>query len=241
MNNLPLYVYIVFGLVFLLALWLFSRAIPGSRTPLLIIVVLALIQSALGLAGFYNNAEVLTMRFPLLVAPALVSGVLCFLTRGGRVFIDSLEIAQLTLFHVIRVGVEIVLLWLFMYQAVPRAMSFEGRNFDVLSGLTAPVVYYFGFVKSRLSARVMILWNIICILLLLNVVSSAFLSLPARYQAFGFEQPNIAVGFFPFLLLPSVLVPLVLFSHAATIRQLINFASSNGRDKRIVREDQASR
>jgi hypothetical protein len=122
---------------------------------------------------------------------------------------------------VIRIGVEIGLLSLSIHEAIPKAMSFEGRNFDILSGLTAPLVYYFGFVKHRMGRKALILWNVVCVLLLLNVVSSAFLSLPGRFQQFGFERPNIGVGYFPFLLLPAILVPLVLFAHAATIRQLV--------------------
>jgi hypothetical protein len=100
-------------------------------------------------------------------------------------------------------------------------MTFEGANFDILSGLSAPLIYYFGFVEKRLGKPVLIAWNIVCILLLLNVVRIAALSLPARFHQFGFEQPNIAVGYFPFLLLPSCLVPLVLFSNLAAIRQLM--------------------
>ena len=127
----------------------------------------------------------------------------------------------LTIFHVIRIPVEIVLFWLFVYKTIPQAMSFEGRNFDILSGLSAPLVYYLGFIKKQLNKPVLIAWNIICIGLLLNVVSSAVLSLPGRFQQFGFEQPNTAVGYFPYLLLPAVLVPLALFANAAVIRQLL--------------------
>lgn len=222
MEHLPGYVYGTFGVVFLIAIWLFLRAARFSRAAVTVILLLAIIQSVAGLAGFYDNVDTLSFRFPLLVFPSLGIGLLLFLMPGGRAFIDSLDIAALTLMHVFRVGVEIVLLWLFMHHAIPKAMSFEGRNFDVLSGLSAPIVYYLGFVSARfrLSRTVMIAWNIVCVLLLLNVVSSAFLSLPARFERFGFEQPNIAVGYFPFLLLPSILVPMVLFSHAATIRRL---------------------
>jgi hypothetical protein len=113
------------------------------------------------------------------------------------------------------------LFWLFVHNTIPRAMTFEGRNFDILSGLSAPLVYYFGFVKQKLNHTILIVWNAGCIFLLLNVVVSAALSLPERFQSFGFEQPNIAVGYFPFLLLPAILVPLVLFSNAAAIRQLV--------------------
>ena len=144
-----------------------------------------------------------------------------FFTRRGKAFIDSLDIKTLTLLHTVRIPVEIILLCLFLQQAIPQAMTFEGRNFDILSGISAPLIYYFGFIKKQLSNTVMIIWNVICILLLLNVVSSAILSLPARFNNFGFEQPNIAVGYFPFLLLPAVLVPMVLFANAASIRQLL--------------------
>jgi hypothetical protein len=128
---------------------------------------------------------------------------------------------MLTLLHVIRIPVELVLFWLFVRHTVPEAMTFHGRNFDILSGISAPFIYYFGFVKKRLSNKVIIAWNLICLALLLNVVSAAVLSLPDRFAQFGFEQPNIALGYFPFVLLPAGLVPLVMLSTVAAIKQLL--------------------
>jgi hypothetical protein len=221
MEQLSWYVYATFGIALFVALALFNKAAGPSKAPLMIVLSLIIIQSILGLTGFYGDTAALTSRFPLLVFPSLALGASLFFTSRGRAFLDSLDIATLTLLHVIRIGVELVLFWLYAHQEVPRAMTFEGRNFDVLSGLTAPLVYYFGFIQRRLGKGALIAWNITCILLLLNVVSSAFLSLPGRFRNFGFEQPNIAVGSFPFLLLPAILVPLVLFSHAVTIRRLV--------------------
>jgi hypothetical protein len=43
------------------------------------------------------------------------------------------------------------------------------------------------------------------------------------FQQFAFDQPNIAVLYFPFIWLPSCVVPLVLLSHLAAIRQLSNY------------------
>ena len=220
MEHLPWHVYATFGATVLLALWLFNKATHYSKSFLILVMGWILLQSVPGLAGFYNNVNLMTARFPLLVVPAFIFLMSLFFTTKGKAFIDGLDIKMLTIFHVIRIFVEIVLFWLFVHKAIPQAMTFEGRNFDILSGLSAPVIYYFGFVKKKLSNPVMIVWNVVCILLLLNVVSSAILSLPGRYQHFGFEQPNIAVGYFPFLLLPAVLVPLALFSNAAAIRQL---------------------
>jgi hypothetical protein len=100
-------------------------------------------------------------------------------------------------------------------------MTFSGRNFDILSGLTAPFVYYFGFVRKKLSTAVILLWNFVCLLLLFNIVAHAILSAPFPFQQLAFSQPNIAVLHFPFTWLPACIVPLVLFSHLVTIRKLL--------------------
>ncbi len=221
MEHLPWYVATLFLFMLLIAVLLFGKAALPAKLPIAVVLLVIVVQSVLGSAGFYSHAGALTTRFPLLVMPLSAYFILLFFTRSGRAMIDSLDIRMLTLLHTVRVGVEVVLFWLFVHRAVPVAMIFEGRNFDVVSGLTAPFMYYFGFIKKRLSLQVILIWNIACVLLLLNVVTSAVLSLPDRFSRFGFEQPNIGVGYFPFLLLPSVLVPLVLFAHAVAIRQLV--------------------
>ncbi len=222
MEHLPWYVYTVFCATVLLALWLFSKATGYAKSFLVLITVWILLQSVLGIAGFYSHTNVMTARFPLLVIPPVIFLASRFFTVKGKAFIDGLDIRTLTIFHIIRIFVEAVLFWLYIDKAIPQAMTFEGRNFDILSGLSAPFIYYYGFVKKKLSKTAMIVWNVVCMLLLLNVVGGAILSLPDRYQKFGFEQPNTAVGSFPFLLLPAVLVPLALFSNAAAIRQLLS-------------------
>ncbi|MBT2560074.1 hypothetical protein J7E50_02410 [Pedobacter sp. ISL-68] len=230
MENIAWYVYVLFSATVVLSAWLFIKATGYSKTGIIMIIVWTIIQSGLGLSGFYSNTDSLTSRFPLLVIPPVLFLGSRFFTVSGKAFIDGLDLKTLTIFHIIRIPVEVTLLFLFLGNAIPEAMTFEGRNFDILSGLSAPVIYYFAFVKKSLGKTAMIIWNVICIVLLLSVVTSAVLSLPERYNQFGFEQPNIGVGFFPFLLLPALLVPLALFSGAAAIRQLVlnkNFTFKN--------------
>src|SRR5205814_3813902 len=90
-----------------------------------------------------------------------------------------------------------------------------------LSGITAPFVYYFAFVAKRMEWRFLMGWNILCLALLLNVVITALLSAKTPFQQLAFNQPNIAVTYFPYVLLPAVVVPIVLFSHLAGIRQIL--------------------
>ncbi|CAN5251690.1 hypothetical protein BH09BAC4_BH09BAC4_26800 [soil metagenome] len=227
MENLPVYVYLTFGATVVVAVWLFYKATHYSRLFLGSISGWIVLQLVLSNIGFYNDPASMSSRFPLLILPPFVFIVSCFFTEQGKLFIDGLDIKTLTIFHVIRIPVELVLFWLFVHKSIPEAMTFEGRNVDILSGLSAPLIYYVGFVKNKLGNSVLVAWNVVCLALLLNVVITAVLALPVRFQQFGFEQPNVAIGYFPFALLPACLVPLVMFSNLAAIRQL-------GRSKTIT-------
>ncbi len=222
MATLPTYLYIVFSLTILSGLLLFYKATNFSKAFITTAIIWLLFQTIISISGFYKIANTIPPRFGLLIIPPLILTIIRFNTKTGKQFIDNLNLKTLTIFHIVRIPVELVLYWLFIKKAVPELMTFEGRNFDILSGLSAPFIYYFGFVKRRLSRNVLLIWNFICLALLLNIVFNALLSLPSAFQQFGFEQPNIAILQFPFVLLPSVLVPLVLFAHLASIRQLLN-------------------
>ena len=222
MENLPIYISVVFGLTTILTIALFYKSTDHSKITLAILLTWLTIQTFIGLSGFYTVTDTIPPRFLLLFLPPVLFIICLFVTAKGRHYIDSLDIKTLTILHTIRIPVEIVLFWLFIHKAVPQLATFEGRNFDVLSGLTAPIIFYFGFIKNIINTKIILLWNFICLGLLINIVVNAVLSAPFPFQQFAFDQPNIAVLYFPFNWLPSCVVPLVLLSHLATIRQLLN-------------------
>jgi hypothetical protein len=221
MESLPVYVYLTFGFTVLLALFLFYKATHFSKSFLSLMVVWIVLQTAISLSGFYQHNLTFPPRITLLLFPPLIVTIFQFTSANGRKFMDQLDLKTLTLFHLIRVPVELVLFWLFNAGYVPELMTFEGRNFDILSGLTAPVIYYFGFVNQVINKQVVLIWNFLCLGLLFNIVINAILSVPTPFQQFAFEQPNIGILYFPFVLLPCLLVPLVLFAHLVSIRQLL--------------------
>ena len=92
-----------------------------------------------------------------------------------------------------RIPVELVLFWLFLSKTIPELMTFEGRNFDIIAGITAPFIAYFGLTKTDLSRQIILIWNFICLGLLVNIVVTALFSAPSPIQKFAFEQPNIAI------------------------------------------------
>jgi len=221
MENIPFYVYATFGLTVITTLFLFYRATQNSKGFLVLISIWLFLQSAIGISGFYTITHTMPPRFQLLLLPPLVFTIVQFITKKGRLFIDSLNLKALTIIHIVRIPVEIILYWLFIYRAVPELMTFEGRNFDIIAGITSPFIFYFGLVKNKINKPILIAWNIFCIGLLINIIVNGMLSAPTPFQQFGFDQPNIAVLHFPFMFLPACIVPIILFSHLATLRQLI--------------------
>lgn len=222
MEHIPNHISIIFILTTLLAVYLFYKASRQSKTALIIILLWLGLQTVLGLSGFYSVTNSIPPRIIFLGLPPLVLIISLFMTSKGKEFLDSMNLKVLTILHVIRIPVELVLYALFVNKAIPELMTFEGRNFDILSGLSAPLVYAFYFFKKQMSNRTLLIWNIICLGLLLNIVINAVLSVPTPIQQFAFDQPNIAVLCFPYNWLPACVVPLVLLSHLAAIRQLIN-------------------
>lgn len=220
MSPLPAYVYLTFAFGALLGLVLFWRATGYARAFLISISLWIFLQSWLAVRGFYNDPRTMTYRFPLLIIPVIVLSLLAR-SKMGRGFMARLDLGSLTLFHVIRVPVEMTLYWLSVRGGLPHAMSiWAGENFDIITGLSAPVVYYLAFVKRSMSDRALAIWNVTGLILLTMPVVLALLSLPARYRIFGFGRPDIAIGYFPFIVLPAALVPLTYFAHFATLKRL---------------------
>ncbi|MEM7367895.1 MAG: hypothetical protein AAF587_04795 [Bacteroidota bacterium] len=226
--QLPIYVSIVFGLTTCLALaclFISFRQSSSHRSlaiPFLIGAVVWLgLQMLLALNGFYsNNPDTIPPKFLLAIGPPLILILFLFVTEKGKAILDDLPLLPITYMHTVRVPVELVLYWLFLYGAVPELMTFAGRNFDILAGITAPFVAYVGMQKGLLNTRGLLVWNMIALGLVLFIVVNALLSAPLPFQQFAFDQPNVGVFYFPFVWLPAFVVPAVFFGHFTAIRRL---------------------
>ncbi len=228
-ENLPSYVSIAFILTTFLTVgflfYAFRQTVSDTTAAKILFALVPfwlVFQAALASSRFYLSVDVFPPRLPFLaVIPAIVLIILLFIF-ARKDFISRLSLKTLTLLHVIRIPVEIVLLWLFQNGQVPQLMTFEGRNFDILSGLTAPIITWLAFRNGKTNRPLLIAWNIFALLLLINIVANAVLSIPSPFQQLAFEQPNRAVLYFPFVWLPSVVVPVVLFCHLASLNILFS-------------------
>lgn len=219
--EIPSYVGYLFILTTLLTVWLFKRALKPKPVVFLLLFIWLAAQGSIAWLGFYEDTMSLPPRFALVILPALLLIAALFISKQGRAWIDALELENLHWVHVVRIPVEITLWLLFIANQIPELMTFEGRNLDIIAGLTVPIVIIYGLRKGILDNQRILLWNIIGIGLLLNIVIMAILSIESPFQQLAFNQPNKAVIQFPFVWLPALIVPFVLFSHLASLRQLL--------------------
>lgn len=222
LTNLPNSLIIIFLLTVILTFLLFINAVKNKATAAIVLVIWLAVTGILSFKGVFQDTSAVPPRLMIAIVPAIVFIILLLVTKGGRRFTDNIDLRKLTLVHIVRVPVEITLFMLCSHKLIPELMTFAGRNFDILSGITAPIMYFVCFRNSQLkNRRLLLIWNFICLGLLLNIVINAVLAAPFPFQQFAFDQPNIAILYFPFTWLPCFIVMIVLYSHLAAIRKLI--------------------
>jgi hypothetical protein len=213
-ENPPLWTSLCFGGILIITLAVFYvavRKVSPAKAGFILAGILIWLTGLLVLAQsrFFMNTTAVPPRFLLVILPPIIFIIALFLTRPGRAFVDQLPLPTLTYLNTIRIPVELTLYGLFIYHQIPELMTFEGRNFDILSGITAPLAGYWAGKNRPADRQKLLIWNLLALLLLLNIVTYAVLSAPLPMQQFAFDQPNVGVLKFPFVGLPGVVVPLV--------------------------------
>jgi hypothetical protein len=158
---------------------------------------------------------------PMPAPPFVVIGLLTLATLalalspfGARVA-ERFSLAALVGYQFFRVPLEWLLHRLAHEGLVPAKMTFAGSNWDIASGVLAVLVamYWLGGGRAR---AVVAVWNVVGLLLLLNVVTLAVRLTPA----FGGEPANLLPALFPWVWLPTFLVQAALFGHVVVFRAL---------------------
>lgn len=119
----------------------------------------------------------------------------------------------------LRVPIELMLFGLYTAGRMPLHLTLEGRNVDVLVGLSAPVVAWLVH-SGRLGARALAVWNVASLACLANIVGMSITTMPGPLQRPWPGVSNVVVTEAPFVLLPALLVPVALFGHVLSLRQL---------------------
>lgn len=216
LENVPAWLDVFFLLTTAATIVLFYLVHRRHRGLLLIVLAWAAIHSVLAWQGVYLKTKVLPPPLALVLAGATMLMLYGLFSPAGRKLRHTRNPVLSTLLHTVRVPVEITLFFLYLYGTVPELMTFSGRNFDILAGITAPVVAWL-LSRGRAPRPLMIAWNVICLALVSFILTNGILSAELPIQQFAFDQPNRAVLYFPYVLLPVLIVPIVMYTHLSDL------------------------
>ena len=190
------------------------------RTTIAILSWAALLL-LLSYEGFFEDFNTLPPRPALaILIPLPVILIITFSAAGSRL-LKTIPSHWLVLMQTFRIAVELLLFMAFINGKLPVQMTFEGRNFDILTGILALPVGYMLARRKSFAPKLAIAFNLAGLLLLINVLVVAVLSMPTPIRYFINEPSTQLVGQFPFILLPGVLVPIAYTMNILSLRQLL--------------------
>lgn len=161
-------------------------------------------------------------RIPILVATQLAFVIwLAWFSRWSG---DLAQIPQLYLvgLQCFRIPVEVLMAELAARNLFAVEMTFHGRNFDILTGVTAVVLAIWLRRDGEESLRhVLIGWNLIGLSFVTSVLAQGVLSIPYPFQLLQLSVPTFVIASFPVVWLPTVLVPIAYFLHFVSLRRCL--------------------
>lgn len=221
---------IVFSLLVLLVLAAVGlglrRARCSNATVLVVAVLYLIIPGLLAQAGFLDRYSPMPAPALLLIAALTVLTAVLILSRIGTRLAASVPLAAVVTLQTFRIVVEWLLHHLYREGVVPVQMTYAGRNFDIITGLTGLVLGIWLLRGRSVPAGALWAWNLLGLALLANIVGTAVLSTPTPFRGFMDGPPNLLPSTFPFVWLPSFLVQVAWGSHLLIFRQLQQRASA---------------
>jgi hypothetical protein len=170
--------------------------------------------------GYFQDFDSRPPRLALALLLPLVVGLLMLPTHGTRHFLAVTPPERLVYLQAFRILMEIILWAMAAQGRAPALITFEGRNVDILVGLTAIPVGWMVVERRAWPDWVAKVWNVAGIVILVNVVVHAQLALPTPYRAFITNPTTAFLGTFPYVWLPGFLVPFALWLHISSLLQL---------------------
>ena len=156
--------------------------------------------------------------FALLVAAIVTASAGMAFSGLGRRLAQYLPLSALVGVQGFRLPLELVMHEMHVRGIMPGVMTYTGRNFDILTGIGAIVVAAL-LATGRGGRRLVAVWNVVGLILLLNVVIVAILATP-RFRYFGDQNLNVWVTYVPFVWLPAVMVVAAFAGHLIIFRAL---------------------
>ena len=202
------------------------RRSGAARETTIRVAIITGVVSAAWMAVTWLAAESGVLRhwdrtpppFGLLVVAIVVWAAVLAFSPFGRRLAQFVPLWALVAVQAFRLPLELAMHELYKRGVMPEQMTYTGRNFDIVTGVTAVVVAA-AVASGHGGRRLVAAWNVLGMALLVNVVTIAMLSTPVvRY--FGDDHLNVFVTYTPYVWLPAVMVLAALAGHLLIVRAL---------------------
>jgi hypothetical protein len=150
---------------------------------------------------------------------SVVLAITLALSPLGRQIALGLPVVALVGYQGFRVFVELLMHRAYSEGLMPVQMSYSGRNFDIVTGITALALGAW-LATGHSSRKLLVTWNTLGVVLLVNILAVAFLSAPTPLRRFMNEPANDWITHAPWVWLPTVMVFAAVFGHVALYRRL---------------------
>jgi hypothetical protein len=164
------------------------------------------------------------LPFVVLVVSIFALGVLIARSQVADRCARGLPLAVLVGFQGFRLPLELAMHRAYTEGLMPVQMSYSGRNFDIVTGITA-IALAVALALTRVPRAVVRAWNVLGLLLLFNILAVAIASTP-MFAYFGPDRLNVWVMWMPYTLLPAVMVLAAWAGHLIVWRALSPRAAS---------------
>jgi hypothetical protein len=156
------------------------------------------------------------------VLPLIALGTMFFASRTAtaRALFAATPMHLVLALQAFRILVELALFALWKQGHAPVQVTFEGRNFDVFVGLTAPIAAWL-VARERLSPTAVIVWNVLGLAVLFNTIATVLTSVPGPLHLDWPGAPFRELASWPIVWLPAFLAPLAITLHVTSIRQAL--------------------
>lgn len=213
--------FLLFALVWLaILIGILSCHLPRRHAALTVgaLGIWLLYASVLAYQGWLKSPE-LPPRILLLLIPLIAFATWLSLSSAPLTLVRGISLRTLIGLQSFRILVEVFLMALWKAGLLPKGMTWEGHNFDILTGISALALFFF-WDRIPKAGPLMKGWNVAGLILLAQVAVTGALSAPGPQQALNRETPNLAIISFPYVLIAALFVTSALALHILSLRKI---------------------
>lgn len=220
---------VIVAILFFFGSYAINHSIEGPekfRKKMILLLGLLLWQVLIfcvAISGFLSDFSFPPRIGTVFIGPSFLFTAVFLLRNRKKQWIHSIPQLWLTIFQSFRILVETLFVFTVSVGFLPKSLSIEGYNYDMVFGFTAIVMAAIVYFSKSLPKKLLIVWNFMGIAVLLSVIFVFMTTIfyPEMYPEQVGEFPKEA-GMYPYVIVAVFLMPAAIFVHVLALVQLFH-------------------